>query len=1056
MADNLVVSSRAAVSKTAVKNRPVVDKGQQEFDRLKAVAKRRGGNVNDRQLANIISRKKANIAKDTQLRTSKNSFEQASAKESINNTAVEQKARTNQATGAKEAKSAQDGLTPETRKSISSDPDAGPKLPPAKSEATTPQQAKAILSLVAENLELDGEPFDVESYAKSLHKQPATQPKQTRQVAGKQVAGKQVAGKQVAGKQVAGKQVAGKQVAGKPLTRSSAQMGPQSPQQGRAAGKTPQLTKSPANMGGRNAFTGASTKTGLTQSRAAATAPTASAARMTSFGARDLTKSRKLSDVFFNAGGGLKSDRAWDGMNFNWDAFFNMFIGRSQKDLGEWKKVMRELQRQVDQSELSAHRAGLALLKMRQGFQRRATLDGVGKSVLDFKEKVIEGMVMQELTGSGKETTSAAAEKAMNMRHAATLFAAYKRLGESLKKPDLSPENKEAIEKQREQIKFQLVNSHFVRAENDKQGKAQFALQELEDPLKLEAEISRLNKAAVVVEAETLGGQGLMLPLMLLEQRRDRLAKLQPTMSKELQAVDAKILKQQGLIDDVLSRYSSSDKQFYYAAKARERWARPIQQDMKTARLWVDHGQKVAAKDPKAKKPEDAIGHLGKRAQHYAEDAKRVAQLEKGSPDYAQQSQHLEQERVELMKEINEVKYALSMVTNSYDTSLRTYRPQTEEGNENQVALSIRAYKESKKDFDLESKEGKEEIEDWLDENASQEWLVSKWERNSKDEEGKEKTKEQKEEWMRKEAINSLKSRYQGKRQAALAKYMLVNPAALTKAIGDLKTKQQGLTDPSEQKAVATRLETLEYIQDIRMFSIDGKLQPMPTMGELVPVLEIKTEGDAEKFTKQRDALDPNSDKYKELDMSLNVYALEKNAGDDKRAAYAEAYKKEVAVRGTSTPYAKHLAHRINLEELKNTGKATADGVMAYESMLSFPPPNGIDYAESRSRKLDTIRAAQNIAGREFYSSEEGTKDLFAPRFSRGVKMASEYVETFTKSINDRELAGIVDMWVGQAMGYAQRNRSELNAEMNRARSQTQGMINQMVQLMGLARNVRT
>ena len=349
MAEQLNIDSPgAAQTRVGDKAQAPVDEAKSELDRLKTLARSRGAkNLSDAQLENIIKRKKSGLKHRAKIEQSRTEFETKGAKESLKQKANLHQTKAGEAAGTKGAKSAIDGLTAEARRSIASDPDAGPKLPPAMGKPTSPEQAKKLLDGMVQHLVMpDGEPFDLEAYAKTLRKQPPSKAKSS--------------------DAEPGTKRAGQKTGGSALGRASSAMGRGSRLS--AAERTGPGAPRP----------GASPRLG--QAGGALGAKGTNAATMSLSSIQGSSGKLASSNSAFNAGGGLSSTTSFDGMNFNWDGFFSVFLIKSQKDMAKWKKALRELRRLQHQNELLAHQIGIKLLEMRQKFER-------SKAMGDFAKK---------------------------------------------------------------------------------------------------------------------------------------------------------------------------------------------------------------------------------------------------------------------------------------------------------------------------------------------------------------------------------------------------------------------------------------------------------------------------------------------------------------------------------------------------------------------------------------------------------------------------------------------------------------------------------------------
>ncbi len=115
-----------------------------------------------------------------------------------------------------------------------------------------------------------------------------------------------------------------------------------------------------------------------------------------------------------NNGGGLFSDTSFDGMNFNWDAFLLMFMIETQKDARLWRKTLRELQMLSRQVSAGAIHVQIAMTQMIQELDRTKELLKVVKEGVNLKNKLNE-VENQKLAG---ENAQKATENRAAMRDA--------------------------------------------------------------------------------------------------------------------------------------------------------------------------------------------------------------------------------------------------------------------------------------------------------------------------------------------------------------------------------------------------------------------------------------------------------------------------------------------------------------------------------------------------------------------------------------------------------------------------------------------------------------
>ncbi len=375
MADNLTVRTGTGEGAPGgeVSGGKEVDRGRGELDKLREVAKsRHGKHLDDKTLAAIAARRKAKLAHEQRISASKTTFESVRGRESVTAKATERETQAQKATGTPESRGA-DGLTEQERTSVRSDPKAGPRLPPTDSKATTPEQASGLLQAMSSLLLTDGKAFDVQAYAKTLKPKPAEQPKA-------------------------------------PATRAQA--------------PAPSVTAQKATMTARPG-PGALPRES-SRPTAGLGAPLASA--KLSFRATQsdtaLGRTGATNDGLINAGGGLVTGTRFDGMHFNWDAFFSLFLIRSQEDLNLWRRLMKELDAAQGELSLQGRDVQMALTKMRQAFGRLDANLKLQTSLDKAKSKLQQGPVYELLGGNQ------AAVPALRGQLAGTARAIYARAGE--------------------------------------------------------------------------------------------------------------------------------------------------------------------------------------------------------------------------------------------------------------------------------------------------------------------------------------------------------------------------------------------------------------------------------------------------------------------------------------------------------------------------------------------------------------------------------------------------------------------------------------------------
>ncbi len=421
MSDNLTVTSKAGgvVSDVSAPPEKRVDDGRDELERLRGIAKERSGKtLDDRTLTAIVERKKAKLAHESQVRESKTEFAKAQGKESVGNKANELETRAAKTTGVQETKSA-DGLSERDRTAVRSDPKAGPRLPPAEGKPLGPDQAKAIASTLLEWVMVDGKPLDLSAYAGSLKQRSATPNgeqaqgklpanlKQASGALGNQGSSSTAQGANGARAAQSSDSTPARTPGQTPAQASSTR--PATPQQG--AGTRPQGAGS-ATPG--NAWVAPQARPGTRQpgvmgtEGSAARLPTTSGApgaaslsmSMRTGGAGMLAGKTGVSpDGLFNAAGGLLTHSSFDGMNFNWDGFFAMFMIKSQADLHEWRKMLKELRRLEGEANLAGRDAQIALLKMRRSFEKQAAISGFCDEMKRIPRAMKQGEVNAAFNG---------------------------------------------------------------------------------------------------------------------------------------------------------------------------------------------------------------------------------------------------------------------------------------------------------------------------------------------------------------------------------------------------------------------------------------------------------------------------------------------------------------------------------------------------------------------------------------------------------------------------------------------------------------------------------
>ncbi len=378
MADDLTVRSQAAQAAIPAQqgDKPAVDPRRAELDRLKSIAKERHGRVlSDKAIEAMLARREAKLEVAQQQEASKLEFESSQAKETVtgkNEKAQEQNLK--KATGAKETRGA-DGLTPEDRQAVRADPKAGPKLPPANAKPTTPEKAFELLTNMVGLLTVDGQPFDIEAYAKTLKEKPPTPPKDSATPSGKQTAAQPRVATQPQQQPV------------KPQSNARPESGPATsrlPPGALQTGKGALSNAGPADPGKPGGL--------LTQLNPGANIANARLSmKIGSY--TNLTGTKISGDGLFNAGGGLITGSSFDGMNFNWDAFFSLFIIRSTKDFQEWRKAMKEFRRLEGQFAIGVISLQKTMMKLRQSYEKWKAAVALGSALKNIPKAYTQGLV---------------------------------------------------------------------------------------------------------------------------------------------------------------------------------------------------------------------------------------------------------------------------------------------------------------------------------------------------------------------------------------------------------------------------------------------------------------------------------------------------------------------------------------------------------------------------------------------------------------------------------------------------------------------------------------
>lgn len=381
MADDVTFNPRAASLGTPPGSASDDDSVAQraKLDALGHLAKAQHGiALNERTLQAILQRRQARRAKQQRIAQNKEAFATEQAKEKVNARAQQLETRRLETTGGKRARGA-DGLTFEDRQSVRSDPKAGPKLPPMSARATTPEKATELLGLMFASVLIEGKAFDLEAYAETLEQAQPSKPR--RQAKQALTAQRKENGRQ--GRSPIGQPFSARQVAGEPVAQMSSDL--RSTTQNAAAQGRP--TPTPARPSGSKAEGQAALP------RDDFGMPNSSAKLGFRIGTSDtqLRSTSGAGEGLFNAGGGLITSSSFDGMSFNWDAFFSLFLIESQKDLHEWRRLLKELRRLEGDLAVQGHRAQIALAKMRQRFERTKMLSKSSAALGKTREAVEKG-----------------------------------------------------------------------------------------------------------------------------------------------------------------------------------------------------------------------------------------------------------------------------------------------------------------------------------------------------------------------------------------------------------------------------------------------------------------------------------------------------------------------------------------------------------------------------------------------------------------------------------------------------------------------------------------
>jgi hypothetical protein len=430
MTDKLTVTSGSTPNAPARSaDGEALRKPAQELERLQQIVKKHYGRVlEEKVLANIIARQRAKLAEKDRLTETKTAFETDQAKEKLATKKEGREIQTRKALGTEQAKGA-DGLTNEARMSVRSNPEAGPTLPPTKAPQVSAGQAELILFKMLDKVEVDGKKLDLEAYAKSLKEKPPT-PVKALPLANKELATSRSA-LAAGASSVPNQDAPGTRAPGArppvPQPRTPSVPGLRSPLG--EAGSAPALASSAAGL---HQTSGAHTwSPGFSQNAGGMLVSGIGVSR----------------DGWFNAGGGLITGSSFDGMHFNWEAFFMNFIIKSTKDMMEWRKLLKELRRLEAKSNLAGLDLKIAMEKMHQEWERFHAISKFMESLqpaADAIQAVKQEQKLGELFGGDSE----AVDKLKTERS-----AVEKQLADiEEKKKKASGTSSEALEKQKAEL----------------------------------------------------------------------------------------------------------------------------------------------------------------------------------------------------------------------------------------------------------------------------------------------------------------------------------------------------------------------------------------------------------------------------------------------------------------------------------------------------------------------------------------------------------------------------------------------------------------------------
>jgi hypothetical protein len=323
MADNLTVGDAPKATDSSSEGAPASREDKAARAKIDEIKQRARSQLNhhltDERAAAILARREEKVAAEKRVKDSAETFETGRSKETVGNKASERETRAQKATGAEKARGPE-GLTEKERQGIRSDPKYGPKLPVAEGRPIGASEAASILTKIFGHIEVGGKRLDLEAYAKTLRPLPPSQPKTAS---------------------------AGAKDSGPRLTASSS-----------------------AQTAGRSAATG--------QRRDLPPSGPATSTRPLTMNVR--TAQAPGAGQPSNGGGGLVSSQPFDGMHFNWDGFFAVWMLHAREDLFTFRKQMKDLnesQRSVTRTSLEVARE---LLRLQHSHQTGKAWSDVGEA----------------------------------------------------------------------------------------------------------------------------------------------------------------------------------------------------------------------------------------------------------------------------------------------------------------------------------------------------------------------------------------------------------------------------------------------------------------------------------------------------------------------------------------------------------------------------------------------------------------------------------------------------------------------------------------------------